>query len=148
MKLGQRSTFPAIAAFAAILGLAGSGVVIAMETGELETEVAAADTAAELKLAEAAPASNPLSGNPEAIEAGGKLFHTWCAQCHGSKADGSKYGADLTVFAKGYKEFMMTVRNGRVQKMMPPWKDVLDDASINRIGAYLESLARPEAYWK
>jgi len=32
--------------------------------------------------------------------------------------------------------------------MMPPWKDVLDEEAINKIGAYLESLAQPGAYWK
>ncbi|HWQ38212.1 MAG TPA: c-type cytochrome [Burkholderiales bacterium] len=91
---------------------------------------------------------NPMSGNPEAIAGGKKLFNTWCAQCHGSKAEGGKYGANLKVFSKGYKEFLATVRDGRVQKMMPPWKDVLGDGSINEIGAYLETLAEPGANWK
>jgi len=148
MKLRLRLISTAIAISAASLVLSGPGAVIAMEPGELESKVAAADTTSGMKLAQAAASSNPLSGNAEAIESGGKLFHTWCAQCHGSTAGGSKYGADLTVFSKGYKEFMMTVRNGRVQKMMPPWKDVLDDDAINRIGAYLETLAQPGAYWK
>ncbi len=122
MKLRSRPTSTAIATYAAILGLAVSGAVIAMESGEPESSVATADNSGELKLAQATPASNPLSGNAEAIESGGKLFHTWCAQCHGSNANGSKYGANLTVFALGYKEFLATVKNGRVQKMMPPWK--------------------------
>jgi mono/diheme cytochrome c family protein len=128
------SRFGAVAICAAGLGVSGS-------TG-------AADSTAEPKPAQAVTSSNPLSGNPEAVEAGGKLFHTWCAQCHGSTAGGSKYGANLTIFSKGYKEFLATVTNGRVQKMMPPWKDVLDQDSINRIGAYLETLAQPGAYWK
>lgn len=111
--------------------------------------VGSADTiGGEVRLAQAVPSSNPFSGSPEAIEAGGKLFHAWCAQCHGSKGEGSKYGADLTIFSKGYKEFLLTVKNGRVQKMMPPWKDVLDEDSINKIGAYLETRAQPGAYWK
>jgi len=119
-----------------------------MEPRGLETKVAAADTTGEPKPGRSVPSSNPLSGNPEAIDSGGQLFHTWCAQCHGSNAKGSKYGANLTIFALGYKEFLATVKNGRVQKMMPPWKDVLDEDAINKIGAYLETLAQPGAYWK
>ena len=134
MKLRLFVWSVAIALSAVSLGLAGQG--------------AAADTTGgELKQAQAAASSNPFSGNPEAIEAGGKLFHAWCAQCHGSTAGGSKYGANLTIFSLGYKEFLATVKNGRVQKMMPPWKDVLDEEAINKIGAYLESLAQPGAYW-
>ena len=42
---------------------------------------------------------------------------------------------------------MATEKNGRVQKSMPPWKNVLDEEAINKIGAYLETLAQPGAYW-
>src|SRR5687767_3755365 len=52
------------------------------------------------------PSSNPLSGDPEAIEAGRKLYGTWCSQCHGGKADGvsrfGKYAADLRKVHLGY----------------------------------------------
>ncbi|HEX6234214.1 MAG TPA: hypothetical protein VFZ63_13895, partial [Jiangellaceae bacterium] len=51
----------------------------------------------------AVPSDNPLSGDPEAIEAGRRLYNTWCSQCHGGKADGvsrfGKYAADLTKFS-------------------------------------------------
>src|SRR3989442_7927288 len=44
-------------------------------------------------------ATNPVSGQPEAIDAGRKLYVIWCVQCHGPKADGvsrfGKYAADL-----------------------------------------------------
>ncbi|MGH6902557.1 MAG: hypothetical protein ACREIR_07450, partial [Geminicoccaceae bacterium] len=56
-------------------------------------------TATAAEAAAAIPSSNPLSGDPEAIEAGRKLYNTWCSQCHGGKADGvsrfGKYAADL-----------------------------------------------------
>src|SRR5437016_4844668 len=43
-------------------------------------------------------AINPASGQAEAIDAGRKLYVTWCVQCHGPKADGvsrfGKYAAD------------------------------------------------------
>jgi mono/diheme cytochrome c family protein len=97
-------------------------------------------------------AGNPKSGNPEAIEAGRKLYTMWCIQCHGPKADGvsrfGKYAADLREFWRGYREFVTIVKNGRPDRQMPPWKDVLDDAKIAQLGAYLETLAIEGANWK
>jgi mono/diheme cytochrome c family protein len=37
------------------------------------------------------PSSNPLSGDPDAIEAGRKLYGTWCSQCHGGKAEAAVF---------------------------------------------------------
>ncbi len=96
--------------------------------------------------------SNPLSGDPEAIEKGRKLFNTWCTQCHGPKADGvsrfGKYAADLRKFSKGFSQFAGIVVEGRTDRMMPPWGDVLDGEQIMQIGAYLETLAIEGANWK
>lgn len=127
--------------------LAAAGLVAAdtAMAAEQKQSVAAADASGASK---PVPSSNPLSGNPEATEQGHHLFLTWCAQCHGTTATGSKYGANLTIFALGYKEFLATVKNGRVQKQMPPWKDILDQDSISKIGAYLETLAQPGANWQ
>jgi len=98
------------------------------------------------------PAGNPVSGNPEAIEAGRKLYSMWCVQCHGHHADGvsrfGKYAADLRAFWRGYSEFVSIVKNGRTERQMPPWKEVLDDAKIAQLGAFLETLAIEGANWK
>jgi quinohemoprotein ethanol dehydrogenase len=98
------------------------------------------------------PSSNPLSGDPEAIEAGRKLYGTWCSQCHGGKADGvsrfGKYAADLRQFKLGYTEFAMVVVDGRTERRMPPWDGVLDGEQISQIGAYLETLAIEGANWE
>jgi mono/diheme cytochrome c family protein len=100
----------------------------------------------------AVPSDNPLSGDPDAIKAGRRLFNTWCTQCHGGKADGTspsgKLGADLTKCSNGYTEFAATVVAGRPGKQMPPWNGVLDGEQIWQIGAYLETLAGPDANWK
>ena len=97
-------------------------------------------------------AANPVSGNPEAIAAGRKLYSMWCIQCHGPKADGvsrfGKYAADLREFWRGYREFVTIVKNGRPDRQMPPWKEVLDDAKIAQVGAFLETLAIEGANWK
>ena len=137
MNRKLRLTASAIAISAASFGLVG-----------WPFKVTAADASGERKAEQTPPSSNPLSGKPESIELGKQLFGTWCAQCHATDATGGKYGANLTIFFRGYKEFLVTVKNGRVQKQMPPWKDVLDDDAVNKIGAYLETLAQPGANWK
>lgn len=98
------------------------------------------------------PSSNPLSGDQDAIQQGRKLYFTWCVQCHGPKADGvsrfGHYAADLRQFWRGYREFVTIVKNGRVERQMPPWKEILSDKDIAQIGAYLETLAIEGANWK
>jgi mono/diheme cytochrome c family protein len=115
-------------------------------------EATMAQQSPQKQAAAAIVSSNPDSGKPEAIDAGRALYGTWCVQCHGPKADGvsrfGKYAGDLRVFWRGYSEFVTIVKNGRTQKQMPPWKEVLDDAKIAQIGAYLETLALEGANWK
>jgi mono/diheme cytochrome c family protein len=98
------------------------------------------------------PSSNPLSGDPDAIAAGRKLYNTWCSQCHGGKADGvsrfGKYAADLRKFSLGYTEFATVVVEGRTERRMPPWDGVLDGEQVSQIGAYLETLAIEGANWE
>lgn len=114
--------------------------------------VAAEETATAKASAGKVPSANPLSGDPEAIELGTRLYFTWCVQCHGHKANGEsrfgKYAGDLTKFWRGYKEFVQIVKNGRPDKMMPPWKDVLDEDNIAKIGAFLETRAEEGANWQ
>jgi quinohemoprotein ethanol dehydrogenase len=102
--------------------------------------------------ADPVPSSNPLSGDPEAIEAGRKLYGTWCSQCHGGKADGvsrfGKYAADLRKFNQGFTEFARVVVEGRTERRMPPWDGVLDGEQVAQVGAYLETLAIEGANWK
>jgi mono/diheme cytochrome c family protein len=96
--------------------------------------------------------SNPMSGDAGAIAEGRGLYVKFCAPCHGPHADGEsrfgKYAADLRKFSLGYKEFVVTVKNGRTGRQMPPWKEYLTEQQISQIGAYLETLAVEGAYWK
>ena len=101
--------------------------------------------AADVKIA----SDNPLSGDPEAIAKGRKIYGTFCAQCHGGKADGvaprfGKYSADLRRFNKGFYEFAGIVAVGIPEKQMPPWGTVFQGDEISQIGAYLETLAITE----
>jgi mono/diheme cytochrome c family protein len=94
---------------------------------------------------------NPLNGQPDAIQAGRKLYSMWCIQCHGPKADGvsrfGQYAADLRAYWRGYREFVTIVKNGRTERQMPPWKEVLNDDQIAQVAAYLETLAIEGANW-
>jgi cytochrome c oxidase cbb3-type subunit 3 len=132
--------------------LAGAAAAPAGAMGNKEPKLAAADAQTAPAPGKKVPSANPLSGDPEAIELGKQLYFTWCVQCHGHKANGEsrfgKYAGDLTHFWRGYKEFVVIVKNGRVDKMMPPWKDVLDEDNINKVGAFLETLAEEGANWK
>ncbi|MBL26043.1 MAG: hypothetical protein CMM50_00635 [Rhodospirillaceae bacterium] len=98
------------------------------------------------------PDTNPRSGDPKAIEEGEALFFKWCSSCHGHKADGEtrfgKYGANLKIFWRGYCDFVVIVLNGRTKLGMPPWGGVLTEEEISKVGAYLETLATPDARWK
>jgi cytochrome c oxidase cbb3-type subunit 3 len=136
--------------------IAASSVLWSAPGAAMGPKIAAAEQAAEEQQAQQpvkkVPSSNPLSGDPEAIELGRQLYFTWCVQCHGHKANGEsrfgKYAGDLTRFWRGYKEFVVIVQNGRTDKMMPPWKTVLDVENISKVGAFLETLAVEGANWK
>lgn len=96
---------------------------------------------------------NPLAGNAKAIEEGQQLFRTnVCGHCHGMNARGGGRGhplaANLQKYKRGYTAYLKTVREG--YKQMPPWGGgpPLDEETLNRIGAWLESIALPEAVWQ
>jgi mono/diheme cytochrome c family protein len=132
-----------VALVVTMLGSAGRG--LSAETPAAEPDQNAAPHVA-------VESSNPLSGKPEAIDAGKKLYYKWCTACHGLKADGvsrfGSYAADLRQFWRGYKEFVVIVKNGRPDKQMPPWKEVLDEQQIAQVGAFLETLSIEGAVWK
>lgn len=141
-----------VALFVALTGLSHSGLLAAMESGKLEPKITLAQAAESQPPAHKVASANPLSGDPEAIDLGKRLYFTWCVQCHGPRANGEsrfgKYAGNLTTFWRGYKEFVVIVTDGRVKNMMPPWKEVLDEDNISKIGAYLETLAVEGANWQ
>lgn len=95
---------------------------------------------------------NPLSGIEEAILEGRSIYRANCSYCHGLRANGKGRGlpnsADLRKFKRGYTAFFSTVVNG--WKTMPPWgsQGPLEYDQINKIGAYLETIAIKGANWK
>ena len=159
MTVSPRTRWTASFAFA-VIALCGSQSggplnAFAMEPGKTEpappAAVDASSATSDTSLAHS-PSSNPVSGKPEAVVAGRKLYFMWCVQCHGPKADGvsrfGQYAADLRKFWRGYREFVIIVTKGRPDRQMPPWNEVLDEAKIAQVGAYLETLAIEDANWR
>jgi len=91
-SLGYLVLYPGLGSFRGVLGWSSSG--------EYEAERAAADAEygpifrkhASLEVAQ-------IAANPEARAIGERLFLTYCSQCHGSDARGSKGFPDLTAGA-------------------------------------------------
>ena len=69
MKLKADLTCLVVVASVAALGIAGARDAAAMEQGKVEPKITAQATP-ELKPGQKVPSSNPLSGDPEAIELG------------------------------------------------------------------------------
>ena len=88
---------------------------------------------------------NPFEGDPEAIQAGGKLFGRDCAGCHGMKAEGGRRAPSLLrdevqEAAPGTLFWVLT--NGVSWHGMPVWSK-LPEPQRWQIVTFLKSLRRP-----
>ena len=91
------------------------------------------------------PASNPLAGDPDAIQAGIGMFRSRCADCHGMDARGVR-GPDLTqVWASGRTDpgLFRTLRRGVPGTEMPSVGPRTSDDEIWKMLAYLKTIAAP-----
>jgi putative heme-binding domain-containing protein len=99
--------------------------------------------------AQAQETTNPLAGNPKAIEEGASQFRADCALCHGMQANGGSRGPDLTrgIWNHGGSdaEIFRTINEGVPGTLMPASN--LSEAEAWEIIAYLRTLApkAPEA---
>ena len=140
-----RSSLPALAA-----GTAGIFVALALACGCLhasDNEKPYNPQAAKLK--------NPVSSNPESIEAGRKLYQRHCASCHGKsgKGDGGLAlsggePSDLTDDTWDYGstdgEIFVAIRDGLSADMLA-YKDKLKEKEIWQLVVFVRSLApKPE----
>lgn len=67
---------------------------------------------------------NPVAADKESIPAGAKLFHQYCASCHGSDARGRGRRPDLhsdRVREATPGELEWLLRNGSLKNGMPSW---------------------------
>jgi polar amino acid transport system substrate-binding protein len=77
-----------------------------------------------------------------AVKEGRSLFNQTCAHCHGPDASTGQSERNLRRLRARYGDdmpdvFRSTVMNGRPDKGMPVWGEVLDEKTIDRIYAYL-----------
>jgi polar amino acid transport system substrate-binding protein len=88
------------------------------------------------------PAQAATSDNAAAAKEGRSLFNQTCAHCHGPDASTGQSERNLRRLRARYGDdmpsvFRSTVMNGRPDKGMPVWGEVLDEKTIDRIYAYL-----------
>lgn len=97
-----------------------------------------------------APTTGPSPGPPQAadsaqVQEGHSLFNQTCAHCHGPDAVTGLSERNLRHLKARYGEdmhnvFTSTVVNGRPDKGMPVWGEVLDAKTIDKIYSYLETI--------
>lgn len=100
---------------------------------------------AQAPVAAVVPESNPLAGNPDAIQVGMGIFRSRCADCHGMDARGVR-GPDLTqVWASGRTDagLFRTLRRGVPGTEMPSVGPRTPDDEVWKILAYLKTIAAP-----
>ena len=88
------------------------------------------------------PAQPLTVDNAAAAKEGRSLFNQTCAHCHGPDAATGQSERNLRRLRERYGDdmpnvFRSTVINGRLEKGMPVWGEVLDEKTIDRIYDYL-----------
>ena len=84
--------------------------------------------------------ANPLLGDEQAIEEGGKLFRKRCTGCHWNPLRGPR----IFQTKRPYEKFLEIVINGKkTQRTMPPFGYILSPDDVSKIHAYLMSRERP-----
>lgn len=85
--------------FAVLAAVVGAGLLAVASPNEQRPNQQRNDEPVEAVLArvpvKARAKRNPLENDPEAVDAGRKLFAQHCAECHGESAGGSKRGPSL-----------------------------------------------------
>ena len=93
-----------------------------------------------LAAALAAFASAAAAQDPAAVEAGEAVYNNYCQTCHGDRLKSTGQVFDLRRLTAGDRaRFDNSVRNGKNQ--MPPWKDMLSNAEIDQLWAYIRANA-------
>ena len=80
--------------------------------------------------------TNPVLGQPQAIEQGDTLYRSHCIGCHG-RAGGR--GPNLFETKLSDARFMETVINGRKGTQMPAWGLRLSPDDVWAVEAYVKS---------
>ncbi len=85
-----------------------------------------------------------VAADPEAKQMGQRLFVTYCSQCHGSDAGGSRGFPSLSdkdwLYGGDPEAIKASILNGRTG-IMPPHAPVLGDAGVKEVANYVFSLS-------
>lgn len=91
-----------------------------------------------------APYVDKLSGDPEAIKIGNRLFLQNCAVCHGSNAKGGVGYPNLTdndwLYGGQSQNILLTLHNGRVGGMAA-WREQIGESGVRAAAEYVLSLS-------
>jgi len=114
-------------------------------TGQYQDEVKVADAKYGPIFAKFAGTPIPeLARDKAAMEAGRRLFATYCTQCHGSDAGGTTHFPNLTdndwLYGGTPEKIQETILKGR-NGMMPPMGPVLGEQGVEEVAAYVMSLS-------
>ena len=89
-----------------------------------------------------------LIADPEANATGQRLFANNCAMCHGSDGRGARGFPNLTdddwLYGNSFDTIMQGLENGRAGAM-PVMVGGLDDAGVNNLVAYVQSMSGQKA---
>ena len=112
---------------------------------QYEKEVAAANTKYQPIYAKFANMPiEQVAKDPQAQRIGKNLFDTYCIQCHGSDAKGSKGFPNLTdhdwLWGGEPEKIQETIQNGRIG-VMAPWGPVLGEERVKDVANYVMSLS-------
>ncbi len=136
--IGYLILYPGMGSYKGLLGWT--------EVGEYEAEVAAADAEYGPLFAqfEQTPVAE-LASNTAAINAGERLFVTYCAVCHGSDARGAPGFPNLRdndwLHGGAPEQIEATILNGRMGTM-PAWEAPLGgEEGVNQVVTYVMSIA-------
>ncbi len=85
-----------------------------------------------------------IAHDPAARQTGERLFLTYCAQCHGSDAGGSRGFPNLRdgdwLYGGAPATIVTTITSGRMG-VMPPFGAVLGEEGVKNVTAYVRSLS-------
>ena len=136
-SIGYLILYPGMGSFKGILGWT--------EVGEYEAEVAAADAEFGPIFAQFEQTSIPdLAKDPAAINAGERLFVSYCAVCHGSDARGASGFPNLRdndwLYGGTPEQIEVSIMQGRTGAM-PGWEGPLGGAEgVENVANYVMSL--------
>ena len=121
------------------------GVLKWTSTNQYEKEVAAAnDKYGPLYTKFGSMPIEQVAADPQAQRIGKNMFDTYCIQCHGSDAKGSKGFPNLTdhdwLWGGTPAEIQETIEKGRVA-VMAPWGPALGEERVKDVANYVMSLS-------